>query len=176
MIKLTPKKYPYQRISEERMKAMNEILFNKDIVSVYCDFSANIKSNHIGVAACFVGNGNTFVESKRIYMQNPSETILGEIKAVSFAIKTLPAILEKYRVFLNKPRKAFIYSDYAHIENIQTNNFKKPEYNQVVSELIAYLNHLHKLFNWCDITIKYLGEEKKQNIYHKAAHRASRRA
>ena len=157
------------------MKEMQEILFSQDL-SVYCDFSGNIKANHIGVAACFVGNGNTFVESKKIYMQNPRQSILGEIQAVSFAINTLPAILERYRFFLNKPRKVYIYSDYADIGNIHAIKFKKIEYKQAVSKLISNLNQLGELFNWCNVSLNFLGEEKKQNIYHKAAHRASRKA
>lgn len=176
MQRLTPKKYPYQRISEERMKTMQDILFNQKILTVYCDFSGNNKTNYLGIAACFVGNGNTFVESTRIYGRNPKETALGEILAVFFAVKTLPVILERYRVFLNKPTKIYIYSDYVQIENIQSIDFKKQEYIKVTSELIANLNQLRERFNWCDISIKYLGEEKKQNIYHKAAHRASRKA
>lgn len=157
---------------------MNEILHNPDIITVYSDYSTIFDSNIIGLAGCFVGNGNTYVESRKQYLEFENETVYGEMQAVSFCLGMLPDMLSDYRRLLQRPSKVILYSDMKVIGNVQddTITFKKQHYNVAANEIRKLLAEFRSAFPLMDINIEFLGKERKRsNIYFKAAHNAARK-
>ena len=131
--------------SQERREEMQNILWDRMTLRVYCDASLDAYHHLIGVAAIFLFDGSTNVYSKKLNSKVDKNI---EIYAVRFALEKLPIYL-KQPILANPPKAIVIYSDYNEI-----NRFFEDRDN---------------------IKIEYLSEEKYHNPWYTAAHNAARR-
>lgn len=177
-VHLTEIPYPFLKLPMERLAEMNDLLHDSSTISIYSDYSSIFDSNIVGLAGCFVGDSNTYVESRKQYLDFKNDTIYGEMLAVSFCLGILPTILNDYHRLLQRPQRVVIYSDMKVIVNVrdETITFKKQHHNDVASEVRMLLTKFRNAFPLMNITVEFLGRERKtSNIYYKAAHNAARR-
>lgn len=156
---------------------MNEIRHNPEIISVFSDYSSKVNSNIVGLAGCFAGDGNTYVESIKKYLKYENETIYGEMLAVSLCLGILPKMLRRNQR-LPLPSKVTVYSDMRIIGNVQdgTMVFKKTHYNDAALELRRLLAELRSEFPSVEFNVEFLGKERKQgNVFYLEAHKAARK-
>ncbi|GAA3411850.1 hypothetical protein ACFFNY_30200 [Paenibacillus hodogayensis] len=176
-LRYTDSKDPLSKIPTDRLKEMQRLLHDRGTITVYSDCSAIQDQNIISVAACFVGDGETRVESRKLYVGYVNRSVYAELKALTFAISMLPKILERYSRRLIKPEQIIVYTDYCHIdqilytEKLSDNNFMR----EAVSEVLQSLEEFKLENKGYDLTIRYIGDEKKHNMYYSAAHNSARR-
>ncbi|MBP1965182.1 hypothetical protein [Paenibacillus aceris] len=116
----------------------------------------------------------TIIESKKVYTQFINKTMYAEFLAVKYAIETLPKILLEYNRYSCCPVSITILSDSQVIEDFIYRGAGKKAY---MRELIAEINALLELLSDdLKVTVKYIGDQKNQNIFHKASHNSARRA
>lgn len=173
----TDSKHPLSKIPTDRVREMQRLLHDRETITVYSDCSAIQDQNIISVAACFVGDGETRVESRKLYIEYVNRSVYAELKAVTFAISMLPMILERYNRRLIKPEHIIVFSDYCHIERFLYTE-KLPDNNimwEAVSEVLQGIEEFNRKNMGYDLMIRYIGEEKKHNMYYSAAHNSARR-
>ncbi|MGO4542316.1 hypothetical protein [Paenibacillus sp. 2TAB19] len=154
------------------MEQLNQILYNRKIVNAYCDSSNCLGQSIIGLSACYVGCGMTFVESKKIYTQYINKSLYAELLAVKFTLETLPMIIEEYKRYSHNPMKVNVFSDVHVIENfIYKGAGKKAYMRELVVEIFDLIETLSSELSVC---VRYLGKQKKYNIYHNACHNGAR--
>lgn len=171
--------YPFSKLSNEQMAKMNEILHDSKTLSVYPDHSAIKDTNIIGLAGCFVGNGNTYVKSKKEYLEFECDPTYGEMLAASYCIAILPSLLEEYQKYLLTPNHIIVYSDVEVISKAATEDIvklKRQHHKDIMNEIRLQLADFRFAFPSMNITLEFLGKEKsKNNIFYKASHNAARR-
>jgi len=156
------------------MAELNEILHHQNEVTVYCDCSVCLGHPLVGLSACFVGCGSTHVESQKVYTKYIGKTMYAEFLAVKFAIEMLPKMLEKYGKYSYNPTKITVFSDSQVIGDfIYAGAGRKDYMKEVVTEIRGLLESLP---DDLDVKVEYIGEHKKQSIFHKASHNAARKA
>lgn len=168
--------HPLSKIPLEQVEVTNEILFDRETITVYCDSSCFAEQTLIGVAACYVGDLNTQVESRKFYVEYSDMPVLAELKAISFAIEMLPKVFEGYYKF-SESKYIVMYSDCDHIEGLinQSIRSRKPFVKDIVTELNQNLVGFNQRYNDIQLSVRYLGKEKKHNMFHRAAHNAARK-
>lgn len=166
-----PSKNPYSYLTEERKADMRRYLHNNEVISVFCDCSVNMEKTQAGLAFCMVGDSQFTLRSKTCPLGN---NVQGEIKALSFALETIPKLLDRYRNLLRRPKKVRIYTDYNQLE-LLLNGAGDKEMRNIVDDL---LNQRDIFINstFFNLDLLYLEEERKSNLYYKAAHNAARKA
>ncbi|MCK8487005.1 hypothetical protein M0651_07475 [Paenibacillus sp. MBLB2552] len=176
-LRYTESKHPLSKIPFERLAEMQSILHDRQTISVYCDCSTIPDQEVAGVGVCFVGDGETKVESKKLYMGYVNVPMYAELKAVSFAVSTLPKILGFYSRRLVRPERIIIYSDCDHIERLlYTDSMPRRAFmREAVSDLRQLLAEISKELKGYDLMVSYIGTEKKHNVYFSAAHNSARR-
>lgn len=167
-------KYPLSRIPDERLEELNQILYNQNEVTVYCDSSVCLGHPLVGLSACYVGCGMTIIEAKKVYTKFINKTMYAELEAVKHAIETLPKILLEYSRYSCNPIRIKILSDIHIIEDFIYRGVGQKDYMRV---LIAEINDLLESYsNSLDVSVRYIGDQKNQNIFHKASHNSARKA
>lgn len=115
----------------------------------------------------------TIIESKKVYSQFINKTMYAEFLAVKHAIATLPKILLEYKKYSCSPAAITILSDSQVIEDFIYRGAGRKAY---MRELIAEINALlQSLEDDLDVTVRYIGDQKHQNIFHKASHNSARK-
>lgn len=137
--------------SKEREAEMSDIYWSRSILHIFCDASNVPGKTLVGLGCAFVYDGSIDVFSRQANAAgSPLGTIqFGEVEAVRFAVSQVGAYLKR-PVVVEQPEEIVVYSDFSLIH----------QYVEGVGR----------------IRIEYLGTEKKDNPWHRAAHNAARRA
>lgn len=169
-------KHPLSRIPPEKKKELNYLLHDKEVVSVFTDCSSIPETTTVGLGASFIGYSDIIVRSKKLPTDMLTPTMYGELKAITFAIETLPKILERYQRMLIKPRKVIIYSDCEHIkkshEILLSSNVAMKE---AMEEMVIAKNTFNQLNSSYHLEVNYLSADKKHHLYHRMAHSAAKK-
>ncbi|MCU6795150.1 hypothetical protein OB236_23875 [Paenibacillus sp. WQ 127069] len=152
---------------------MKRYLHNNEIISVFCDCSVLPDNPRVGLAFTMVGDHQFTLRSRAKTIPYLNTNVYAEIKALSFALETIPKLLDSYRTRLRRPKKVHIYSDLNVIETLINGGG-----NQEIREAIQELKILRDQFVASmpfELEIGYMDEERIKNIYYKAAHNAARK-
>jgi ribonuclease HI len=152
---------------------MKRYLHNNEIISVFCDCSVLPDNPRIGIAYSMVGDSQFTLRSRASTINYLNTNVYAEIKALSFALETIPKLLDKYRTLLRRPKKVHIYSDLNIIETL-INGGGKAEIREAVEELKILRDKFIVSMSF-DLEIGYMDEERNKNVYYKAAHNAARK-
>ena len=134
--------------SKVRQAEMEDRLWDRQTLRIYCDASFNPKTKFTAVAALFVFDGDTQVYSKFLGIQT-GNNVTGEIEAVKFAVEQI-SIFKRRPALMIEPRSIVVYSDY--------------------NQITQYVEDTD------NVKIEYLGEDKRENPFYTAAHNAARKA
>lgn len=161
----------WARIPEQRREELLLIQQRIDEMAIFCDCSILNNTRCAGIAACFVGKGMAYLLSQKLERKNVGKSIFSELLAVRFALEALPNILDKYKLW--KPSRVVIYSDVEAIGSFIYRGIGKKLYmRRVIDEIKQLMESFCDLF---DVEIRYIGEQRKYNIFYNATHSASRR-
>lgn len=163
----------HRELSDDRINELEQTLHNMNEISVFCDCSVASGSTTVGLAACYVGSGEIFVEACKINTVYANKITYLEFMAVQHALNQLPKIIEKYNDLSYYPKRITIYSDAEDIEGFIYSGIGKKQFMKDISNNIKELMRL--LDNEAEVTVKYIAKQKKHNIFYKAAHHGSRK-
>lgn len=148
---------------------------SREILYVYCDSSANIRSKEMSVACTYVQNASIVVKHQLVYPPKDciQKNIFGEIKAIIFGLTHFHKYLSK------QSNKVVFYSDVYYIERLICREIslkKNTSLKKLQDELICVYQKAkeknHNLF----LEIKYLPvEQKKHNPFANSSHNAAKR-
>ncbi|MDQ8733547.1 hypothetical protein [Paenibacillus sp. LHD-38] len=151
---------------------LRQNIVNKGIIYLYCDYSGFFAQNNYAVACCFVYNRNIKVTAKRLEIESERGSNYGELLAILYSLEILSDALTEHQ-----PKLAYIYTDFSRIEQVLSSQyFSNLHYEQVRNEIVACLNHIHRMYPLVNVKVKYIGKHKHNNSLHRMAHNASRLA
>ncbi|MFS0562701.1 hypothetical protein AB1K91_18400 [Terribacillus sp. 179-K 1B1 HS] len=162
---------------EARERADNW-LWDQETLRVFVDTSELKRQGIFGLGAIYVGQGCTYVKSKKQYnsrMQTVS--IYGEVMAVDFAIQHLDFVLGN---LINAPSKVIINSDWKGIDLVYDEDMLLENF-PIINDVAKRINKKMELFSLSnpdiDLIVSSLNsDEKRYNPFYRAAHNASRKA
>lgn len=163
---------------EARERADNW-LWDQEVLRVFVDASELKRQGIFGLGAIYVGQGCTFVKSKKHYNSSmQTVSIYGEIMAVDFALQHLDFLLNNNQITV--PSTVIINSDWNGIGLVHDENMLLEKY-PTINEVAKRINKKLELFSLSnpdlDLIVSYLNsDEKRYNPFYKAAHNASRKA
>ncbi|NRG46225.1 hypothetical protein HRF87_15870 [Bacillus sp. CRN 9] len=163
---------------EARERADNW-LWDQEILRVFVDASELKRQGIFGLGAIYVGQGCTFVKSKKQYNSSmQTVSIYGEIMAVDFALKHLDCILNDKLIAI--PSKVIINSDWNGIDLVHEENMLLEKF-PIINDVAKRINKKMELFSLSnpdiDLIVSSLNsDEKRYNPFYRAAHNASRKA
>lgn len=151
-------------------------IVNKGMISLYCDYSGYVKQNAHGVACCFVYNRTINVTAKRLQLDYDRGSDYGELVAVVYSLELLTKALNEHQAN-TMPAFAVIFTDCHCIAKILSKPyFESPYYEEVRNEMMTSLQNLKTMFPELQVRVKYIGKHKKNNLLHRMAHNAARKA
>lgn len=163
---------------EARERADNW-LWDQETLRVFVDTSELKRQGIFGLGAIYVGQGCTFVKSKKQYNSSmQTVSIYGEIMAVDFALKHLDCILNDKLIAI--PSKVIINSDWNGINLVHEENMLLEKF-PIINDVAKRINKKMELFSLSnpdiDLIVSSLNsDEKRYNPFYRAAHNASRKA
>lgn len=163
---------------EARERADNW-LWDQETLRVFVDASELKRQGIFGLGAIYVGQGCTFVKSKKQYNSSmQTVSIYGEIMAVDFALKNLDFILNEKLIAV--PSKVIINSDWNGIDLVYDEDILLEKF-PLINDVAKRINKKMELFSLSnpdiDLIVSSLNsDEKRYNPFYKAAHNASRKA
>lgn len=161
------------RPSEERQTEMDEYLWDRETMRVYCDCSVSYPLKSFGIAVAVVFDGSVTVRSRKKY--DTTGHLLpthGELQALQYAIEQTSAML---RDTLNLPTRVVVYSDVNHIEHI-LHGGDIVTFADSARRVAAARTSFANKWSTVDLNICYLPpEEQRHNPYYAAAHNAARK-
>ncbi|WP_018130507.1 hypothetical protein [Effusibacillus pohliae] len=167
---LKPKKW---QPSLERQAEMDNYLWDRHTMRIYCDCSISQKLGAHGVAAAFVFDGSVIVRSRKVYdLTMKLRSTHGELQAVLFALRELTVGVPG----ISTPTdQVIVYTDVQSIETL----IERPN-EEAVRSLSKQITgaKMAILSKWPDLDVQILflpPEEQKHNPWYTAAHNAARR-
>ncbi|MFP7494417.1 hypothetical protein SFC66_11565 [Terribacillus saccharophilus] len=163
---------------EARERADNW-LWDQETLRVFVDASELKRQGIFGLGAIYVGQGCTFVKSKKQYNSSmQTVSIYGEIMAVDFALKNLDFILNEKLIAV--PSKVIIISDWNGIDLVYDEDILLEKF-PLINDVAKRINKKMELFSLSnpdiDLIVSSLNsDEKRYNPFYKAAHNASGKA
>lgn len=158
----------------ERRLQIEAYRLDTETFRVYTDASELEKKGIFGLAFACVGNGGVIVRSKKYYNQGIcGKNPFAEIAAVSFAIQELTDIKQSE---YNDIEDAYILSDINWIDNYENSKWSRdPDKSDFIKSITANKRTFEKQFPDVQLSISYIGEDKRYNPFYKAAHNAARK-
>ncbi|RSL29697.1 hypothetical protein D7Z54_29900 [Salibacterium salarium] len=156
---------------EAKDRAENNRLDN-EILRVYTDASGMLGPGLFGLAACYVGQGDVTVKTKKLYDATQKKSVSdAELESVIFALNELPVIIGKRSI---RPSQVFIYNDQDRLRNYMS--------SESFSEKETPLKHIQQSRQKCEhicpdvsLSIDYITkQDRKFNPHYAAAHNGSR--
>ncbi|TGA96348.1 hypothetical protein E4665_15910 [Sporolactobacillus shoreae] len=163
--------------TQEAIQRSGDMQFDNETLRIFVDASELYGHGIFGLAGCFVGQGQVFTESKKIYnLKYKRQNAYAEYMVILYVIQRLPGIIRKKYV---KPDRIFIFSDFIQFEKlIQTDQpFHDEEMNQVVAQIKISKQKFESLYPNIKLDIRIMSHSlKRNNPFYKAAHNAARKA
>lgn len=169
-VDLRPKNW---RPSEERKAEIDQYLWDREVVRVYCGCSASHSLKAFGITTAIVHDGSVIVRSRKAYDQGMQLfTTVGELQAVLYAIEQVNVVLSDVASI---PETVSIYSDVDHITYLLHDEGPKTFRNIRRQMAISQVNFTNR---WPTINLRIYHlppGEQKHNPYYATAHNAARR-
>ncbi|SDW63607.1 hypothetical protein SAMN04489725_1102 [Alicyclobacillus hesperidum] len=164
----------HQNYNSHTWMEVNHLLQSEETVSVYCDCSVINEGFHLGV--CIVGVGTCRLYGASIITQFPQYTVLGEIHALRFAIGCVRDFLAAGGAD-KEIQSICVFSDVDHIEHLLRVNSKRAHESirKSIRRLRRTVKHFNKQFTQYTLSVHYVGNPNKRNLYYRSAHRTARR-
>ena len=178
-----PKRTPQERLpvdlrpeswrpSPERQAQIEDLLWDREIMRVYCDCSASKRIGAFGLAAAYVYDGSVTVRSRKLYSKDNLQPVYGELHTILYAIQQLSVVLKGVPAI---PTRIAVFSDVADIDHLLsaqgTGNFAA-----VAKQIAAAHDTFTSRWEEISLTISAMPtEEKRHNPFYVAAHNGARK-
>jgi len=161
------------RPSEERQAQMDDYLWDREVMRVYCDCSASHHLRAFGIAASFVFDGSVSIRSRLMYDRALQlMTTVGELRAILYAIEQAKVVLNSVAT---TPESVSIYSDVDHIDYFLHDEGPKT-FEEIRCQIAKAQTSFTHRWPTINLGIYYLPPvEQKHNPFYSAAHNTARR-
>lgn len=148
--------------------------WSADTLFTFVDASELNSSGIFGLAACFVGQGEVVVKSRKHYDQLFKKlNSYAEYVAIWFAVQTLFTVIKQKH---QKPDHVILFSDFVHPEELTVASAEKSRLNPIIEKILISKDTFLASFPQIELTFELMTKElKRHNPYYRAAHNASRK-
>lgn len=164
-----------RRPSPERQAEIEDYLYDRETMRVYCDCSASHSLKAFGIAATYVYDGAVLVRSRQA--RDPSQQLqptYGELLALQYAVERCASMVSKT---LSVPESIVIYSDVDHIEHLLSTESEDMFGSSQIHEIQAARERFTQKWPTVSLSVCYLPpEEQKHNPWYTSSHNAARKA